>query len=125
MRFGSGAWPLPVGETAGSKERGRPAGRGITRPAQAKRGRFGKRGRVAKVYPCSRGADPLGRVTQYVHGMKVYRALNLFFGALCSVCLYLGNYVGLQLHVIAGVSCGNASEKVVKYSGSRSECRRQ
>jgi hypothetical protein len=39
------------------------AGRGITRPAQAKRGRLGKPCQEAKLYPCAtRGAAPLRRI---------------------------------------------------------------
>src|SRR5208282_5757420 len=55
--------PLPVGESGGSKEQGRMAGRGITRPAQAKRGRLGKPCQEAKLYPCAtRGAVPLSGI---------------------------------------------------------------
>src|ERR1700730_1134183 len=61
--------PLPVGETGGSREQGRMAGRGITPPAQAKRGRLGKPCQEAKLYPCAtRGAASLSGI-----GVAVFR----------------------------------------------------
>jgi len=46
--------PTPVGEAGGSKGQGQPGRRGIARPAQAQRGRWG---RPAWVVPP--GASPL------------------------------------------------------------------
>jgi hypothetical protein len=51
--------PCPLAKPGVAKRKGDPAPRGITRPAQAQRGRLGKRGRAAQLYPCAREGGPL------------------------------------------------------------------
>ena len=75
--FGARAWPLPVGETGGSKAQGRGTGRGITRPAQGvkRRGRLGRPGPAAQALPLlTRGGDPLGKDSQKEKALTVCSA---------------------------------------------------
>jgi hypothetical protein len=63
----------PSARSGVAKRQGRGAGRGITRLAQAQRGKLGKRGPAAELHPCAaRGAEPLRDPShRCAHGVAV------------------------------------------------------
>ena len=66
--------PRPLAKPRVAKRKGDLAWRGISRPAQAHRGRLRNRGRAAQLYPCAHEGGPLSKKQsekETVHGVPV------------------------------------------------------